>query len=54
MEERMLPLAFQQRTPTRLAVQFTNNRSAVPPGWYMVFVVNDAGVLSVARIVSLL
>jgi Domain of unknown function (DUF1929) len=53
MEERMLPLTFQQRTPTRLAVQLTNNRSAVPPGWYMVFVVNDAGVPSVARIVSL-
>jgi hypothetical protein len=54
MEERLSVLVFAQLTPTSLRVTFTNNKSAVPPGWYMVFVVNDAGVPSVARIFSLL
>jgi hypothetical protein len=54
MEERALAMPFAQPTSTTVTVRFWNDRASVPPGWYMLFLVNDAGVPSVAEIVNFL
>jgi Domain of unknown function (DUF1929) len=54
MEERALTMPFTQPQPMSLTVRFSGNRTITPPGWYMLFLVNAAGVPSVAEIVSLL
>jgi hypothetical protein len=36
-----------------LKLSVTADRTIAPPGWYMLFVTNDAGVPSVARWVKL-
>ena len=53
MDERMLRLPFQQQSNAlSLDVQFSFGKSVAPPGWYMMFIVNDEGVPSVAKIVN--
>jgi hypothetical protein len=54
MEERAMSLPFEMLSAVSLKISFTNNRSYLPPGLYMMFVVNDAGVPSKALIVNLL
>lgn len=53
MDERALTLQFEQQTLRSLNVTFASSRGACPPGWYMLFLVSNLGVPSVAEIVSL-
>ncbi len=50
MDQRRLPLTFVQ-VPGGLTVQAPANGNHAPPGYYMVFVLNSAGVPSVGRFV---
>jgi hypothetical protein len=50
--QRFVPLAFEQ-TGSTLRVQGPPDRKVAPPGTYMLFVLDDAGVPSIARIVQL-
>jgi Domain of unknown function (DUF1929) len=54
MDERALTLDFEQSTTLTVRITFPSDRVVCPPGWYMLFLVNDLGVPSVAQIVSLL
>lgn len=45
--QRLVDLPFE-RTPTGLTVTVPENSNITPPGWYMLFVVDDTGVPSVA------
>lgn len=55
MDERMLFLPFTQHSNAlALDVKFWFSKAVVPPGFYMMFLVNDQGVPSKARIVQLL
>ena len=51
-DQRYLDLSFQQSVGS-LTVQAPSNANVAPPGYYMLFLVNDAGVPSVAAFVSL-
>jgi hypothetical protein len=51
MEQRLLKLPFTQTGDT-LSARIPNNPNNVPPGYYMLFVLDKAGVPSVAKIVS--
>jgi hypothetical protein len=51
MEQRYVPLSFTAGTGT-LAVAAPANINIAPPGYYMLFIVNSAGVPSVAPILS--
>ncbi len=51
-EERYIPLTFTRGSGT-LQVTAPSNANSAPPGHYMLFIVDSAGVPSVARIVSL-
>jgi hypothetical protein len=50
--ERYVPLAFQQ-TAGGLTVTAPANANAAPPGYYMLFIVNSAGIPSIAPFVQL-
>ncbi len=52
-EQRLVDLAFSASIPGRLTVTAPPNGSVAPPGYYMLFVVNSAGVPSVASFVHL-
>jgi hypothetical protein len=52
MNQRFLELSFH-RDGDELVVQLPSNAYETPPGFYMVFVIDDAGTPSVARIVRL-
>lgn len=52
MGQRFLELAFTQRNGS-VAVSMPNTPNIAPPGYYMLFLVNSAGVPSVARIINL-
>lgn len=52
LDGRMLRPPFQQQNNV-LNVKFSFGKSVAPPGWYMLFIVNDDGVPSVAKIVNL-
>jgi hypothetical protein len=55
MDSRMLFLAFTQHSNAlALDVTFSFGKAVAPPGFYMMFLVNDEGVPSKARIVHLL
>jgi hypothetical protein len=54
MDERAMTLKFTMLSELSLSIKFTNNRSYLPPGWYMLFLVNDLGVPSRALTVNLL
>lgn len=49
---RLIPLAFSS-APSGVSVTFPSNRALAPPGAYMLFLVNTAGVPSVGRIMLL-
>lgn len=49
---RLVPLAFSS-APSGVSVTFPSNRALAPPGAYMLFLVNAAGVPSVGRIMLL-
>lgn len=51
MEQRFLDLTFSGSGP-RLAVQVPTRGADAPPGYYMMFVFNEAGVPSVAKIMK--
>jgi Domain of unknown function (DUF1929) len=51
-EQRYVPLTFS-RTKTGLVVEAPQNGNVAPPGFYMLFVVDTAGVPSVAKIVQI-
>ena len=50
MDQRFLELTFNANGP-RLAVQVPTRGADAPPGYYMMFVFNEAGVPSVAKMV---
>jgi hypothetical protein len=52
MNQRMLKLPVVQRTGC-VSVTAPAGRNAAPPGWYMLFLLNDQGVPSVAKFVKL-
>ncbi len=52
MEQRYIPLSFSVQNGT-LDITSPNNSNIAPPGHYMLFIVNDPGVPSVARIVRI-
>ena len=52
MNQRMLELPVVQRSGC-VSVKAPTNRNAAPPGWYMLFLLNDQGVPSVAKFVKL-
>jgi galactose oxidase-like protein len=52
MNQRYVPLTIS-RTGTTLSLKSSTSKNKVPPGHYMLFIVNGSGVPSVARIVRL-
>jgi hypothetical protein len=51
MEQRFQDLTFQ-RNGTRLSVQAPTRAALAPPGYYLLFVINSAGVPSVGKILA--
>jgi hypothetical protein len=52
MDERMFSLEYTQNGNV-LDVDLSFGRSVAPPGWYMLFIINDEGVPSEAKFVGL-
>ena len=52
MNQRFLTLSFT-RGSGQLTVQMPNEPNSAPPGHYMLFILNEAGVPSIAKIVQL-
>ncbi|NJL09312.1 MAG: DUF1929 domain-containing protein [Calothrix sp. SM1_7_51] len=52
-EQRVVDLPITNRNTTSITVQVTNNRNLAPPGWYMLFIVDNNNVPSVARWIQL-
>jgi hypothetical protein len=53
MDQRYVPLTFTA-SGTQLSVQMPTNPPDAPPGYYLLFVINDVGVPSVGKIVRLM
>ena len=53
MDQRYVPLAFSING-TRLSVQMPTRATDAPPGYYLLFVIGETGVPSVAKIVRLM
>jgi hypothetical protein len=51
-DQRLIKLAFT-RGSERLSIQTPSNGTFAPPGHYMLFILNDSGVPSMARIIKL-
>jgi hypothetical protein len=51
--QRLVPLGIVSQTSTAITLQGPASPFVAPPGYYMVFLLNDAGVPSVAKIVQL-
>ncbi len=51
--QRLVDLPIVCRDACSLAVEVTDNPNLAPPGWYMLFVVDDCGIPSVALWVHL-
>ena len=51
--QRYVPLEFDLRGRSKLDVRVTRNPNLAPPGYYLLFLVNDKGVPSVAEMVRL-
>lgn len=47
-EQRLVDLPITSRTSSSLTVQITNNRNLAPPGYYMLFIVDNSNVPSIA------
>jgi hypothetical protein len=54
MEQRMVELAFSPGSSSSLVVTGPPNANIAPPGYYMVFLLDTAGVPSVARFIQVL
>ncbi|MCV3214016.1 DUF1929 domain-containing protein [Plectonema radiosum NIES-515] len=52
-EQRLVDLPISSRTSSSLSVQITANRNIAPPGYYMVFIVDNNNVPSVAKWIQL-
>ena len=48
-EQRLLDLPFTVKGPNTVELTLPSNPNLAPPGWYMVFAVNNGGVPSMAR-----
>jgi len=46
--QRLLDLPIGARAPAELHATMPSNGNLAPPGWYMLFLVNNAGVPSIA------
>jgi galactose oxidase-like protein len=53
MDQRYVGLEIVNRTAGKLTVKLPPNSNIAPPGWYMLFVVNENGVPSKARIIKI-
>ena len=53
MDQRYVGLEIVNRTAGKLTVKLPPNANVAPPGWYMLFVVNDNGVPSKARMIKI-
>ncbi len=51
-EQRLVPVTFQQNG-TQIIASLSASPSLAPPGYYMLFVLNKAGVPAIAKIVSI-
>ena len=51
MDQRFVPLEFLQATDKTLTVQAPADANVAPPGYYMLFLISDMGVPSVAKYV---
>jgi hypothetical protein len=52
-EQRLVDLPISSRTTSSLNVQITANRNLAPPGYYMLFIVNNSNVPSIASWIKL-
>ena len=50
-DQRVVPLAFEPTGGDTLVARVPDDTGVAPPGWYMLFLVSDEGVPSVARFV---
>ena len=48
-DQRLVDVPFEVTGPERIRLQLPRRRTLAPPGWYMVFAVDDDGVPSTAR-----
>lgn len=48
-EQRLVDIPFRRRGPCKLAARMPDSPNLVPPGYYMLFIVNRRGVPSVAK-----
>jgi hypothetical protein len=53
MDQRYVGLEIVNRTAGKLTVKLPPNSKVAPPGWYMLFVVNEDGVPSKARMIKI-
>jgi Domain of unknown function (DUF1929) len=53
MDQRHVGLVINTRAPNQLTVTSPPNSNIAPPGFYMLFIVNTAGVPSVAKFLHL-
>lgn len=51
-DQRYLPLGFGREGACGLVMAVPDDRNVVPPGWYLLFVLDDAGVPSIGRFVN--
>ena len=52
-EQRLVDLPHQVTGPDEVSLELPSAATIAPPGWYLLFVVNDAGVPSEAAWVQL-
>jgi hypothetical protein len=52
-DQRYVPLTFVQNGPTALEVQIPANPNVLPPGYYLLFIVDQNGVPSIAPFVKI-
>lgn len=51
--QRYVPLEFDRTRQSKLSVSIVKNANLAPPGYYMLFAVNDKGVPSVAKMIHI-
>ena len=54
MEQRLVGLVFTPTSGSALTVNFPPNSNVAPPGYYMLFLLNNAGVPSIASFVQVI
>ena len=53
MDQRCVGLKIMEQTPESLVLQSPPNANIAPPGYYMLFLLNEDGVPSVAKFVQI-